>query len=381
MAKYTCKLILWEHDTNAQKQHPVYLKITINRQTKYIATGYHVHKTTWDAKSEQLKPSVPNAELVNADLSDRKHRVIKYIVEANMRDQVLTAAQVKDAFAQGRNLHNYFDFVESYIAENRNKRSAGTLENYRKHAAKLELFHGSRQLFFEQIDAAFLNRYEAYLSGQGIGTNYIHALMKTMRTMFNAARRKELIQAYPFGKYEMVRYEAPDKDYLTLKELDALEKYADTVKDPVMRQTALYFLLGCYSGLRVSDWQKFSVPKHVRDGRLYLRATKNGEWVTMPVLGRLKRHLPKIKKVPLEIKEPTMNEKLKLIAKALKIPKKLTTHCGRHTFAITMCSEQGIGAETCAALMGITVSTCIENYYRVTPHKIYKEAADSWAEL
>lgn len=380
MAKYTCSLILWEHDTNTKNQHPIYLKVTINRQTKYLATGYHILKKLWDTKNESVRTSAPNADLINADISDRKQKAIKYIVEANMRGEYLTASHVKEAFTGRRNLHNYFEFVDGYIQECRTKRDPSTLENYRKHAAKLELFYGGRGLSFEQIDSDFLLKFEKFLVDDSLSINYIHALLKTMRTMFNAARKKGVVKIYPFSQYEMVRYRAPKKDYLNFTELDLMEEFADTVKDTVLKQTAVYFLLGCYSGLRVSDWYQFSIKDHIREGRLFLRAEKNGEWVTMPILGRLKRNMDRMRKVPLQIQEPTLNEKLKVIANELKLNKRITTHCGRHTFAITMCAEQGISSETCAALMGITVTTCIENYYKVTPHKIYNEASKAWDE-
>jgi integrase len=70
-----------------------------------------------------------------------------------------------------------------------------------------------------------------------------------------------------------------------------------------------------------------------------------------------------------------MNRTLKGIA---GIKKRITTHTGRHTFAITMCAEAGISAETCAELMGITIATCVNNYYRVTNRKIDKECLGAW---
>lgn len=103
--------------------------------------------------------------------------------------------------------------------------------------------------------------------------------------------------------------------------------------------------------------------------------------IPVPITGRLRRTINRIRETPLIIKEPTINDTLKKVAKLIKSNKHLTTHTGRHTFAITMCAEKGISLETCAAMMGITVQVCYENYYRVTAYKIKTETEKAWKGL
>ncbi len=101
----------------------------------------------------------------------------------------------------------------------------------------------------------------------------------------------------------------------------------------------------------------------------------------MPVNAILKRNLPRMGKLQLSIEEPTINEKLKVIANKNEIPKHLTSHTGRHTFAISLCADRGISSETCAELMGITINTCVENYYRISNRKIDSETLKAWKGL
>jgi integrase/recombinase XerD len=265
MAKYTVKLLLWEHDTNSKNKHPIYIQVTINRLPRYIATGYHIKKTEWDARNEQVKSSNSLADTINADIQDRKQKIVKFIVEANLRSEIISSAIVKEKFSGGRDLHNYFEFTESFAKEVRSKRKKGTRDNYTKHAKKLELFHGSKQLSFEDITPAYLTRYEQALIDEELNPNYVHKLLTGIRTMFNAAIKRGIISSGPFQKFEMPQYHAPDKDYLTLKELDAIEKLVDETTDEVLKQSALYLLLGCYTGLRISDWFKFDVKKNVKE--------------------------------------------------------------------------------------------------------------------
>lgn len=381
--KYTVKLLLRETDPNTQGLFPVYLRVTISRDRKYIATGIFLQKKHWDEKAEQIKAGHPMHQVYNPDLTDRKQRVIRLIVERNLKGQATTAAQVKAIFTGTADLHNIFEFIDEYRKDVQHKRKAGTLENYAKYSRKLELFQGSRILAFEEIDIAYLQRYENSLRAEGLDGNYIFANFKMLRTFFNAARRRQIITCYPFANYENPVYRVKGKEYLTLPELDRWEQYADTVKDLTGRQTAVYFLLGSYTGLRLSDWLQFDINKHVVDNIFLIRAEKNNEWITMPITARLRRTLNRVARTPLTITEQEMNRTLKNIAKdkKVKISKKLSTHCARGTFAVTMCANQGIGVEVCAKLMGISIKVCADAYYRVTNKKIENEVIKAWGEL
>jgi integrase len=381
--KYSVKLILYTHQANAKGQYPIYLRITINRKQSYISTGHFIPVKYWDEKGEQVRAGHMQAAEINADINTRKQLAFKEIASKQVNREKITAAALKSLVTNKTDPHNLFEFAAAFSKEVQHKRKAGTLENYRKHLLVVELFHGSKSLAFEEITHDWLVKFEGYLRNpvkdgplkrDALGSNYIYIIWKTLKTFFNAAIKRKVIDCYPFETYENPEYEAPNKDYVTLQELDKLEEMLDKATDPLHRQTLVYFLLGCYTGLRISDLKKFDLNKHIRDGRLYLRAKKNGEWVTMPVIGRLAAHLEKVKGVQLTRAEQELNRTLKKL-----IPgKKITNHCARHTFAITMCAEQGISAETSAELMGITLKTCVENYYKVTNRKIDKECLAAW---
>lgn len=381
MHKYSITLLLWKFDPNPQRHFPIYLRVTISGKRILIATGYFLHKDFWDPKGQQVKDGHPHAAIINPDITNRKNQIMRFIVAEQMAGRAITAAQVKDHFVGGKDLHNVFDFIESYVIDMKAKREEGTLENYEKYSRKLQLFHGSKSLSFEEIDLAYIKRFERTLREEGLDGNYVHANLRMLRTFFNAAIKNGVITTYPFKNFEMPEYEQKEKDYLSLPEVRRLEEYADQVTDPTLKQTAIYFLLGCYTGLRISDWFRFDLKKNVNAGNIKLRAKKNGEWVTMPISAPLKRNLTRMAAIPLTISEPEINRSLKDIAPKIKASKYLTTHSGRHTFAVTICADQGIGLEVCAELMGITVATCQSAYYRVTKTKIANECMEKWKGL
>lgn len=378
MIKYSVRLLLWDHDPNPQGNYPVYLCITISRVRRYIATGIYIPSKHWDAARECVKEGHKMHQVYNPDLTHRKQRAIGLIVQAQLKNEPITADRVKVLLSHTVDLHNIFEFIEDHKKNMQHKRKAGTVKTYTKFYNLLERLHGSTALHFEEIDADYLQRFENALHAEGFAGNYVWVNFKMLRTFFNAARKRKLITCYPFDEYENPKYEAQDKDRLTLRELDKWETFARNATDPVDKQASRYFLFGCCTGLRLSDWYQFDPVKHLQSGNLRLRARKNGEWVTIPVTGRLQRALDLLKGVPLTSDDPVINRSLQDIAKHLKLGKHLTTHCGRHTFAVTMCAEHGIGVEVCAELMGITVATCVNNYYKTTKTKIDAECRKAW---
>lgn len=377
--KYAIKLILSPNRENDSGHSPVWLRITIDRKVNCIATGHFVPKKFWDSKNEMVKETFHLAHLINPDIAHKKQALIKKLVEAQVKGKQVSAKELKESGR--RDYNNFFTFAESHFSDVRNKRSAGTLKGYKKYLKRVEEYNGSRTLNFEHITKDFIAGYENHLyEVKKHSSNYVDVVLKNLDKLCKLAVIKGVLAKNPFTGYEKPGYVSPVKDFLTLQEIDRIEKLADETTDPMIKQTCVYFLLGCYTGLRVSDWMQFKLSEHIRDGRVYLRATKNKEWITMPVTGRLKKHIRRLKETPLTIVDVMLNRTLKDIAKPdlCDIDKHLTNHTARHSFAITMCANQGISAETCATLMGITLKTCIENYYRVTGSKINNEVMKAW---
>lgn len=346
----------------------LYLKYTINGNRKYKSTGWKIPVKQWDHKNQIVRESNLKHTEINNDLSARKQAFISSLLKAQLKGQSSVVAPVLHA--------TFYSFVESWLSELKHKRKPGTINNNIKLLERLKKFAGD-ELTIEQVDADFLRAYEDNLKNKK--STYPFTVMAILRSWLNAALKKGIIDKSPFANYEMPTGDAKEKDYLTLDELNKWEKYL-IKSEGIQRQAAAYFLLGCYSGLRMSDWYNFS-PKNIHQKEIRIRAQKNGNWVSIPIHKRLGKVVEVIKETPLTIARITLDRQIRSIAKELEINKRVTTHSGRKTFAVTMCAEQGISSETCAEILGITIAVCVESYYRVTSDKIKNETSRAWAGL
>jgi integrase/recombinase XerD len=386
MQKASVKLLLKKNKQNSLGKYPIYLRITSNRKTSFISTSFFVEKTQWDEKTESVKETHRDHEHINTSILNQKSQILDEILQAAIDKKFKSAASIKQVVSD--ELRNIFKFSDKLQKEVAGRRAGSTIKNYKKHLKKLESYVGDRNLLFDQIDAEYLRSLESWLrdhvkTREGADpNNYIAAIMRTVRSHFNEAVSRGITSNYPFGKN---RYILPDespgnKDFLSLDELRRWHEFTFETTHETYSQVSLYFLFACYTGLRLSDWRDFAEGK-LRNKNISLRATKNKSWVNVPLHEGLIEVIKRMKEIPLTISEPTVNKRLKTLAGELKIKKRLSTHCGRKTFAVTMCLERGVSSETAAKLMGITLAVFEKSYSFVTAEKIKLETDKAWKDL
>jgi integrase/recombinase XerD len=385
MKKASVKILLKKNKEDELGKTPIYIRITANRKTSFISTGHKIQKRYWDEKNEMVKDVHKYADQINRDITSKKKEILDDLINASIKGQQISAKDAKDL--QTKKLNDIFQFADQYIIQAKNNKEEGTVENYEKHLKKLEQFQKERVLNFEDITVDYLYSFEEWLRGDGVKrrkgkdpSNYIAVIMRTIRKFFNVAKSRGIISCYPFTQYELPKTSGGNKPYLTLKELAKWHEFTFETENNTYKESALYFLFACYSGLRLSDWSDFTEAK-IKDRNISLKATKNKSWVAVPLHDKFIEVIHEMKKVPLTISEPTLNGTLKKIAEYLKVNKSLSTHSGRKTFAVTMCLERGVSAETAAKLMGITLAVFENNYSFITPDKIMLETSKAWKDF
>jgi site-specific recombinase XerD len=205
-----------------------------------------------------------------------------------------------------------------------------------------------------------------------MANNTINTSFKYLRRIITQAFKEKLIKENPFDSYDIPRYRQTDRIYLTKDELATLVEYAEQLTGS-LRVTGYFFLLGCYSGLRHSDWQRFNYQNMVHDGFIRIRAKKNKKHVVLPIGLTLSKILDVVKELPPPASNQKCNVMLKAIADAAGIKKPLTTHAARHSFGY-LCASNKIPKSVTAELMGINTHT-VEVYYHLAGENIIQQAA------
>jgi integrase len=211
--------------------------------------------------------------------------------------------------------------------------------------------------------------------------------MATRKTPFTNDFHKSgnLTTNYPFKTYK-IKAESVDKEYLDLKEVEKLHDiyYSDEISDRI-KGTLHYFLLSCYTGLRLSDIKRVTKDT-IRNNTIILKTQKTGSKVTIPLnqaaLNLINFDLDGIKLFERELKQSIsrittdLNDALKL---AEIKGKKITFHCSRHTFAINSLIL-GIPLEVVSKILGHSDLKTTQIYAKVVDSLTNREM-DKWNNI
>lgn len=276
-------------------------------------------------------------------------------------------AQALQGFEKNIPKTNLFDYIKKSVAHL--ERKPETLRQYESQVNKLKEFQSI--IYLDEIDHNFLNRYKSYLKGLGNGGNTVWSSFKFLRTFVRKAFKAGLIKTYPFNNYEFPKYKDPPVKHTTEKELLLIEKFIKKAPDEI-KEAAIWYLIGSYSGLRLADILAFDKKKNIVNGRLIVYTSKTGEPIGLPVDGKLKKYLEMVNYKPLSIHPNTYNKFLKIIASACGIDKNLHAHISRHSAGMRW-ANAGIRREVIAEMLGHSDLRSTKIYAKVSNQQIDQE--------
>lgn len=369
---YTINAVLRTEKKDKKGLCPVAICVTVNRVRAYKHTGLKLAPEQWG--EGKVKSSVPNFSLHNSKIKQNIAEIEAALLAIELSGDEVTHIRAKAALAGKTETGSFFEQSKAMLAEVKTQLSAGT---YRRYAIEEKALQGyAHNLTFADVTPVFLTKYYKHmLNVAGKDSNTAINAFKYIRRVFNYARSIGLTELYPFDKYKIPVYKEKGRAYLTKIEIDKIKALLDKPLDKTTRSVVVYFLLECYSGIRHSDWGKFKIETVLDNENMILRTTKTGTRVTIPVdvYPSLKWVLDYIRdnNITFSLSGEKTNVILKSVAVMADIDKRLTTHIGRHTFAVLLL-ERGFSRELIAELMGVTTKV-VSTYAKYSSSKARTE--------
>lgn len=353
MQNFSIKPVLWDYKKNKAEIYTIKLMITVDRKASYIRTSYKVHKNQFD-KERRIVVQHPNAQMYNVAISRQVADLEKEFVTYAIQGVKLSKKIIKGEGEQARSFYSYAKEVRY------DKREITRLKN----------FTGD-DLLLSNITVEWLRKYEDHERRRAMSQNTLNTTFKYISRIIRQAKKEKLISENPFDEFAIPKYKQTNRVYLTEEEIKLILNKLDELPADLYT-IACYFLLGCYTGLRHSDWRRFNYEEMIEGGFIKLRAKKNNSHVVVPIGKTLSKILHRIKGIPAAPTNQECNRELKAIATICGIKRKVTTHVGRHT-AGYMFATHGLPEATAAALLGISAQT-VKVYYHLSGKTILKHA-------
>ncbi|TWP31799.1 hypothetical protein ETU08_00395 [Apibacter muscae] len=288
----------------------------------------------------------------------------------------------------------FFDYFDEYI---QNKKieypSTKTHEKYQQVKNTLLDFQSYTKttLIVENIDLQFRNQYIQYLQEtKGYAQSTIHRHLKFLKTILLYIENhghKLHPQLKSKGKNSFIpQDEISEKIALSEKELAELENL-DLSRSPRLEQVRDRFLIGCYTGLRFSDFIRLNKNNLEDDKYILIRQQKTQKPLTLPLFPPVKNIFEKYNyELPKPISEVNFNLYLKEIGKLcntlqqtyettktqagkrikIQTPRyeQVSTHTARRTF-VTLNHAKGVELDTLMLATGHGNIKTIRNYVKL----------------
>jgi len=233
-----------------------------------------------------------------------------------------------------------FSFIEHFIedsvsgkrtTENGKMISQQTIAGYKSSLKHLRTFQETycKRIDFDTIDLDFYDAFVDYFNKKNQSINSIGRQIKNLKVFLKAAAEKNLHNNFTFQNRRFRRIEeTSDSIYLNNDEIMKIFNL-DLSGEPSLDAVRDLFIIGCYSGLRFSDYNKIK-PENIKKTEkgifLHVRTQKTGELVIIPLRWEVLEILEKYDySLPDPPKNQVMNDQLRTIARQAGIKEKVNT--------------------------------------------------------
>ena len=411
MANVTFRLNKGKTVIDQSKPQKVYLRYRLGRKVDYNASiGVSVTIDDWDSEKQRVKnrSHLTNRFELNTLLSNLTNHFEMFELENRKNGVIPNYDMVKrhyDSYFTNPIEENqplsFFKYVDQFIEECKVKPnhitkrllSKNTIKDYELTRNVLQLFAKDIRPFdFDDIDMKWYEEFTLWCNEKNFKDNYKGKHIKTLKTFMNNALEQGITTNRNHQKRSFIVFkEDTDSIYLNRSELQTMWQL-DLSEDPTQERARDLFLIGCYTGLRVSDYNnlKESSVKVINDVKMIvIKTQKTKRTVAIPMHPIVEAILNKYDGLPPRMFDQKINENIKKVARRMKLTeiietvstiagmeviKKIeksemvTTHTARRSF----CTNAYLDDMDTLDIMAISGHTTEKNflkYIKVTPEQ------------
>ena len=363
-------------------------RISCNGRTASFSTRQQTSPHDWLAKKGRVGLTSAVAHGINHALSDIEQR-LNALYERTLREErYITAEYLKEQYLlQNRPRQTFADIYSALCEEKAAHKSKATARGFRDSYKSFVRFldtRGLRRCLPHEVDKAMIEDYRLYmLRDLGYKMSSVAVYLRRLHQAFRRAMLEAGLREDPF---DLIDIETPayERNALSAEDLQRLLAYRP--HRSVDNHFRLIFLLGCFTGLAFSDLKKLRMEDvyTLSDGRRYLSIcrtkTQNGSIVPLlPIAEEILSYVGQGRTEGLWFREFPVNSHFnrkvrELLVKAGCSPHtEASSHTARHTFATTICLENGLPIETVSRMLGHRFISTTELYAKVSKQKIAQE--------
>lgn len=392
-AKITVHIYAKTSKANKRGQLPIYFRLTVNGERFEFSTKKFIEKSKWSVEQSKMKGNSDEARSLNNYLDLIKSKVFDIQMELLHKNEELTIENFKSRLTGTHErermiipiYQSHNDKIKDLIG---NGYAYGTLERFKislKHLQEFILWkYNVNDISINKIDYAFVTEFEFYLrSVKKCNNNTAVKYVRNFRKIIKICLDNDWLDKDPTTRYEGKMKEV-ERDFLTEEEL--LKIYNKKISSERLQLVRDIFIFSCYTGLAYIDVKGLK-KDHIGigiDGEkwIFKNRQKTETKSKIPILPIAQEIIEKYSNHPKCLNENSilpiltnqkMNAYLKEIGDLCDIPKEITFHMARHTFATSVTLTNGVPIETVSKMLGHKNLHTTQHYAKVLDRKVSED--------
>ena len=392
-AKITLHIYAKTTKANATGQLPIYIRLTVDGQRFEFSSKKFIEKSKWSPELSKMKGNSEEARTLNNYLDLMKSKVFDVQMELIHKNEELSLENFKSRILGTHQrermiipiYQNHNDKIEDLIG---NGYAYGTLERFKISLKHLQEFiswkYNVLDIGINKIDYAFVTEFEFYLrSVKKCNNNTAVKYVRNFRKIIKICLDNDWMEKDPTTRYEGKMKEV-ERDFLTEDELNRI--YNKRFSSERLTLVKDIFIFSCYTRLAYVDVKGLK-KDHIAigiDGEkwIFKNRQKTDTKSKIPVLPIAEEIIQKYADHPRCLNEDAilpiltnqkMNSYLKEIGDLCDIPKEITFHMARHTFATSVTLTNGVPIETVSKMLGHKNIQTTQHYAKVLDRKVSED--------
>ena len=379
--------------TNKRGEAPVFMRLTINGERADASIKRFIEPHAWNSAKGKANEKSRGGKDLNLYLDAISANILRIQRDLELDKKEVSAQIILNRYL-GKEQSDRHTLMEVFRAHNEKCRALSgislapaTVIRYETTLRLTEEFlqknYKKEDCYLDEITNQFIEDFEFFLKTvrrccHNTTTKYLLNFKKIIRI----ALAKGWMKKDPFAQVHF-HFEPVEREFLEKQELKAMLNKEITITR--LAQVRDIFCFCCLTGLAFMDVQQLKAEHLVADihGKIWIRKArqKTKNMCNIPLLDEAQKIIDRYRDHPYcqthgvllpVCSNQKMNSYLKELADICGIPKNLSTHCARHTFA-TLTLASGATIDNVAKMLGHANVNMTRRYAKVLDSSIMRD--------
>lgn len=408
-------------EPNAISETSIYLRYSDKcGNQKKVYLGLKINPKDWNKEKQNARKTLVGYFEFNAILETYKQSATNIYLSIQSLDDTVNPEKWKEQFEreilgksdseklQFKTVTEFADYIVLKVktrSDGKGMKTDSTISNQKQTIEKLKEYEKVKniRLTFDRINIDFYDKFVEFLTKKNYNLNTVGKHIRTLKMILNEATERGINTKtdYKSKKFAVTASkEERETIYLSENELQTIYSY-DLSNRPALDRVRDLFIIGCYTGLRFSDYSVLN-SNNISNGFINITTQKTSEKVIIPIRKEVEEILNKYKDtltgLPRSLSNQKMNEALKELGHVtginepitileenagLRVVKTvpkcnlITTHTARRSFATNLYLS-GFPAISIMKITGHRTETAFMKYIKISKEENAKLLQLHW---